>query len=192
METYIYQTHSFRHYCKFATHHKALRSLQASQLLFTDTGINLQLPHQAKALSLPSAPSKPSTSPFLLSSFIQLPLSHSPSTPEISSSLLLLSSFDMSRDDCFTTQLIDKNGEFKATALEDFVRKIKLAECGLSYAVVSIMGPQSSGMFVEVALVRIILYFLILLVSLQLYILYLDRRCIFIRSYLSRCILLLQ
>lgn len=98
----------------------------------------------------------------------------------------------MSRDDCFTTQLIDKNGEFKATALEDFVRKIKLAECGLSYAVVSIMGPQSSGMFVEVALVRIILYFLILLVSLQLYILYLDRRCIFIRSYLSRCILLLQ
>lgn len=51
----------------------------------------------------------------------------------------------MSRDDCFTTQLIDKNGEFKATALEDFVRKIKLAECGLSYAVVSIMGPQSSG-----------------------------------------------
>lgn len=53
----------------------------------------------------------------------------------------------MSRDDCFTTQLIDKDGEFNAAGLEDFVRKINLAECGLSYAVVAIMGPQSSGMF---------------------------------------------
>lgn len=26
------------------------------------------------------------------------------------------------------------------------MKKVKLAECGLSYAVVSIMGPQSSGM----------------------------------------------
>lgn len=58
----------------------------------------------------------------------------------------------MSRDDCFTTQLIDANGKFNAAGLESFVRKIKLAECGLSYAVVSIMGPQSSGMFVEIAL----------------------------------------
>lgn len=26
------------------------------------------------------------------------------------------------------------------------MKEVKLAECGLSYAVVSIMGPQSSGM----------------------------------------------
>uniref|UniRef100_A0A1S4E2A1 Protein ROOT HAIR DEFECTIVE 3 homolog n=1 Tax=Cucumis melo TaxID=3656 RepID=A0A1S4E2A1_CUCME len=63
----------------------------------------------------------------------------------LSNSLLVLSYFDMSRDDCFTTQLIDANGKFNAAGLESFVRKIKLAECGLSYAVVSIMGPQSSG-----------------------------------------------
>ena len=63
----------------------------------------------------------------------------------------------MSRNDCFTTQLIDANGDFNAAGLEDFIRKIKLAECGLSYAVVSIMGPQSSGMFVEIALFQTIL-----------------------------------
>lgn len=60
----------------------------------------------------------------------------------------------MSRDDCFTTQLIDKNGEFNAPGMENFARKIKLAECGLNYAVVAIMGPQSSGMFLEVVLVE--------------------------------------
>jgi len=27
------------------------------------------------------------------------------------------------------------------------MKEVKLGECGLSYAVVSIMGPQSSGMF---------------------------------------------
>ncbi|XP_022994736.1 protein ROOT HAIR DEFECTIVE 3 homolog 2-like isoform X1 [Cucurbita maxima] len=51
----------------------------------------------------------------------------------------------MRRDDCYTTQLIDNNGEFNASGLQDFVGKIKLADCGLSYAVVAIMGPQSSG-----------------------------------------------
>ncbi|XP_078148345.1 protein ROOT HAIR DEFECTIVE 3-like isoform X3 [Carex rostrata] len=29
--------------------------------------------------------------------------------------------------------------------LEQFIKEIRLADCGLSYAVVSIMGPQSSG-----------------------------------------------
>ncbi|XP_022142481.1 protein ROOT HAIR DEFECTIVE 3 homolog 2 [Momordica charantia] len=51
----------------------------------------------------------------------------------------------MSRDECFTTQLINENGEFNVAGLEGFTRKIKLAECGLSYAVVAVMGPQSSG-----------------------------------------------
>ncbi|KAJ4976881.1 hypothetical protein NE237_001987 [Protea cynaroides] len=48
-------------------------------------------------------------------------------------------------DECCSTQLIDGNGEFNVTGLENFVKTVKLAECGLSYAVVAIMGPQSSG-----------------------------------------------
>jgi len=31
--------------------------------------------------------------------------------------------------------------------IENFMKEVKLGECGLSYAVVSIMGPQSSGVF---------------------------------------------
>ncbi|KAI4296630.1 hypothetical protein L6164_036575 [Bauhinia variegata] len=48
-------------------------------------------------------------------------------------------------EDCCATQLIDGNGEFNVAGLENFMKKVKLAECGLSYAVVAIMGPQSSG-----------------------------------------------
>jgi GTPase SAR1 family protein len=44
-----------------------------------------------------------------------------------------------------TLQLIDGQGSFNEKGLEAFVRGVKLAECGLSYAVVAIMGPQSSG-----------------------------------------------
>lgn len=50
-------------------------------------------------------------------------------------------------DDCCATQLIDGNGNFNAAGLDDFMKKVKLAHCGLSYAVVAIMGPQSSGKF---------------------------------------------
>jgi len=49
-------------------------------------------------------------------------------------------------DACFSTQLIDGDGVFNVTGLENFMKEVRLAECGLSYAVVSIMGPQSSGM----------------------------------------------
>ncbi|BBM98569.1 protein SEY1 [Marchantia polymorpha subsp. ruderalis] len=42
-------------------------------------------------------------------------------------------------------QLIDGLGAFDEAGLDAFVRAIRLAECGLSYAVVAIMGPQSSG-----------------------------------------------
>jgi len=51
-------------------------------------------------------------------------------------------------DDCCATQLIDGNGNFDVQGLENFTKKVKLAEYGLSYAVVAIMGPQSSGMSV--------------------------------------------
>lgn len=44
-----------------------------------------------------------------------------------------------------SVQLIDGQGVFNESGLDSFVRTVKLAECGLSYAVVSIMGPQSSG-----------------------------------------------
>ncbi|PWZ34142.1 hypothetical protein Zm00014a_032436 [Zea mays] len=42
-------------------------------------------------------------------------------------------------------QLIDGEGEFAAAAAERFMAAAGVAGCGLSYAVVSIMGPQSSG-----------------------------------------------
>lgn len=42
-------------------------------------------------------------------------------------------------------QLIDEKGNFHEQDLVEFCKKVHLAECGLSYAVVAIMGPQSSG-----------------------------------------------
>ncbi|XP_028789782.1 protein ROOT HAIR DEFECTIVE 3 homolog 1-like [Neltuma alba] len=46
---------------------------------------------------------------------------------------------------CCSTQLIDGEGTFNVAGIEKFMKEVKLGECGLSYAVVSIMGPQSSG-----------------------------------------------
>jgi protein SEY1 len=57
----------------------------------------------------------------------------------------------MNSEGCVSTQLIDENGEFNVEGLERFIKEIKLADCGLSYAVVSIMGPQSSGMVLNLA-----------------------------------------
>ncbi|KAG4948957.1 hypothetical protein JHK82_042150 [Glycine max] len=51
----------------------------------------------------------------------------------------------MANDDCCATQLIDGDGEFNVAGLDNFIRTVNLASCGLSYAVVAIMGPQSSG-----------------------------------------------
>lgn len=51
----------------------------------------------------------------------------------------------MMAEDCWATQLIDADGGFNAAGLDRFVKEVKLADCGLSYAVVAIMGPQSSG-----------------------------------------------
>ncbi|KAF3796049.1 ROOT HAIR DEFECTIVE 3 protein [Nymphaea thermarum] len=48
-------------------------------------------------------------------------------------------------DECCSTQLIDRNGVFNVSGLQHFVKAVNLAERGISYAVVSIMGPQSSG-----------------------------------------------
>ncbi|WJX23177.1 hypothetical protein P8452_12407 [Trifolium repens] len=44
-----------------------------------------------------------------------------------------------------TTQLIDGDGGFDVTGLNNFIETSKMARCGLSYAIVAIMGPQSSG-----------------------------------------------
>ncbi|XP_065639157.1 protein ROOT HAIR DEFECTIVE 3 [Quercus suber] len=49
-----------------------------------------------------------------------------------------------SEESC-STQLIDGDGVFNATGIDKLIKEIRLAACGLSYAVVSIMGPQSSG-----------------------------------------------
>ncbi|KAF1898513.1 hypothetical protein Lal_00032093 [Lupinus albus] len=50
-----------------------------------------------------------------------------------------------SRDSSYSTHLIDGDGIFNVAGIETFMKEVKLAECGLSYALVSIMGPQSSG-----------------------------------------------
>ncbi|XP_010262124.1 PREDICTED: protein ROOT HAIR DEFECTIVE 3-like [Nelumbo nucifera] len=47
--------------------------------------------------------------------------------------------------ECCSTQLIDGDGTFNISGLDNFTKEVNLRECGLSYAVVSIMGPQSSG-----------------------------------------------
>ncbi|XP_035842084.1 protein ROOT HAIR DEFECTIVE 3 isoform X1 [Helianthus annuus] len=47
--------------------------------------------------------------------------------------------------DCYTTQLIEGDGTFNADGLENFIKQVKLEECGRSYAIVAVMGPQSSG-----------------------------------------------
>ncbi|ONI11432.1 hypothetical protein PRUPE_4G106500 [Prunus persica] len=48
-------------------------------------------------------------------------------------------------EDCCATQLIYGDGKFNAGGLDRFVKEVKLAECGISYGVVAIVGPQSSG-----------------------------------------------
>lgn len=50
-------------------------------------------------------------------------------------------------DAACSTQLIDGDGVFNVSGVDHFIKEVKLDECGLSYAVVSIMGPQSSGMY---------------------------------------------
>lgn len=50
-------------------------------------------------------------------------------------------------DAACSTQLIDGDGTFNVSGVDNFIKEVKLEECGLSYAVVSIMGPQSSGMY---------------------------------------------
>ncbi|KZV58800.1 protein ROOT HAIR DEFECTIVE 3 [Dorcoceras hygrometricum] len=45
---------------------------------------------------------------------------------------------------CCSTHLIDGDGNFNVDGIDNFMKEVKLAECGLSYAVVAIMGPQSS------------------------------------------------
>ncbi|XP_055819921.1 protein ROOT HAIR DEFECTIVE 3-like [Solanum dulcamara] len=53
--------------------------------------------------------------------------------------------FSDKNDECCSTHFIDGDGVFNVTGVESFIKEVKLAECGLSYAIVSIMGPQSSG-----------------------------------------------
>ncbi|KAM1716219.1 hypothetical protein FF2_023654 [Malus domestica] len=47
--------------------------------------------------------------------------------------------------DVFLNLLINSDGEFNADGLDRFVKEVKLTECRLSYAVVAVMSPQSSG-----------------------------------------------
>ncbi|XP_051119212.1 protein ROOT HAIR DEFECTIVE 3-like [Andrographis paniculata] len=49
------------------------------------------------------------------------------------------------KDPCCSTHLIDGDGTFNVVGVENFMKEVRLGECGLSYAVVAIMGPQSSG-----------------------------------------------
>ncbi|KAI4354142.1 hypothetical protein L6164_003035 [Bauhinia variegata] len=42
-------------------------------------------------------------------------------------------------------QLVDGNCKFNIMGMNDFERKVNLSQCGRSYAVIAIMGPQSGG-----------------------------------------------
>ncbi|RZC52920.1 hypothetical protein C5167_021348 [Papaver somniferum] len=53
-------------------------------------------------------------------------------------------------DECCSTQFIDGDGSFNVDGLARISKAVKLAEFGLSYAVVSMMGPQSSGTCAEI------------------------------------------
>ncbi|KAG5561396.1 hypothetical protein RHGRI_004430 [Rhododendron griersonianum] len=49
-------------------------------------------------------------------------------------------------NECFETHLIEQDGMLNGVEFDKFLEKVNLAACGLNYVVVSIMGPQSSGM----------------------------------------------
>ncbi|KAK1422517.1 hypothetical protein QVD17_25694 [Tagetes erecta] len=59
--------------------------------------------------------------------------------------IYMISYSDTTTAECYTTQLIEGDGTFNGDELDDFIEQVKLAECGHSYVIVSIMGPQSSG-----------------------------------------------
>ncbi|GKD50802.1 protein root hair defective 3, partial [Tanacetum coccineum] len=46
---------------------------------------------------------------------------------------------------CYSTQFVDEHGALCADTLDNFIKQVGLGEYGLSYVVVAIMGPQSSG-----------------------------------------------
>lgn len=66
--------------------------------------------------------------------------------------------FPAKGEECCSTQLIDGDGRFNVSGIEHFIKEVKLSDCGLSYAVVSIMGPQSSGMHSFLHLMLEIMY----------------------------------
>nr|GEW88104.1 RHD3/Sey1, P-loop containing nucleoside triphosphate hydrolase [Tanacetum cinerariifolium] len=49
------------------------------------------------------------------------------------------------QSECCSMLLIDADGTFNAVGLDNFIKQVKLGEYELSYAVVAIMGPHSSG-----------------------------------------------
>ncbi|GJX77437.1 ubiquitin carboxyl-terminal hydrolase 18-like protein [Tanacetum coccineum] len=46
---------------------------------------------------------------------------------------------------CCSTHLIEGYNTFNAEGLNNFIKEVKMAECGISYTVIAIMGPQSSA-----------------------------------------------
>lgn len=72
-------------------------------------------------------------------------------------------------EECCSTQLLDGDGVFNVSGLENFMKAVKLAECGLSYAVVSIMGPQSSGMACSTLNLLLVLIFFLSLSGLSMF-----------------------
>lgn len=50
-----------------------------------------------------------------------------------------------SKNNGCVTQLIDGSGKFNDKGLDRFLEEVKFSRCGINYAVVAIMGPQSSG-----------------------------------------------
>ncbi|GJZ86030.1 root hair defective 3-like protein [Tanacetum coccineum] len=55
---------------------------------------------------------------------------------------------------CCSTHLIDGDSIFNGVGLDNFFKQVKMEEVELSYVVVAIMGPQSSGFTVDALVLK--------------------------------------
>ncbi|GJS55929.1 root hair defective 3-like protein isoform X1 [Tanacetum coccineum] len=65
---------------------------------------------------------------------------------------VMLGKLEDKQAECCSTHLIDGDGIFKADGddgLDNFIRQVKMGDLGPSYAVVAIMGPQSSVLIIR-------------------------------------------
>jgi dTDP-glucose pyrophosphorylase len=105
--------------------------------VFPHGGVRLQNPQSKVELPIKSLKS------LLFSYVIFLLLKHTSKAVGLSYTII------MAKDYC-SFQLITGDGVFNVKGLENFTRTTNLAQRRLSYAVVAIIGPQSSGILATI------------------------------------------